>query len=86
MTIKIRIKRNFFLFKIPLNSTIYNKEYSFLVFLIMAKYIERLKEKVKIKKFDSNQPIGAWIFVVILNIVGFAGYFYLKVNHIQLGS
>ena len=47
---------------------------------------ERLKEKVKIKKFDSNQPIGAWIFVFILNIVGFAGYFYLKVNHIQLGS
>ena len=52
----------------------------------MAKYIERLKEKVKIKKFDSNQPIGAWIFVAILNIVGFAGYFYLKVNNIQLGS
>ena len=52
----------------------------------MAKYIERLKEKVKIKKFDSNQPIGAWIFVVILNKVGFAGYFYLKVNNIQLGS
>ena len=52
----------------------------------MAKYIERLKEKIKIKKFDTNQPIRAWIFVVILNIVGFAGYFYLKVNHIQLGS
>ena len=52
----------------------------------MAKYIERLKEKVKIKKLDSNQPIGAWIFVVILNIVAFVGYFYLKVNHIQLGS
>ena len=52
----------------------------------MAKYIERLKEKVKIKKFDSNKPIGAWIFVVILNIVGFAGYFYLKVNNIQLGN
>ena len=52
----------------------------------MAKYIERLKEKVKIKKFDSNQPIAAWIFVIILNLVGFAGYFYLKVNHIQLGS
>ena len=86
MIIKILIKRYFFLFKIPLNSTIYNREYSFLVFLIMAKYIERLKDKVKIKKFDSNQPIGAWIFVVILNIVGFAGYFYLKVNHIQLGS
>ena len=85
MTIKIRIKRNFILFKIPLNSNLYNKK-NFLVFFIMAKYIERLKEKVKIKKFDSNQPIGAWIFVVILNIVGFAGYFYLKVNHIQLGS
>ena len=52
----------------------------------MAKYIERLKEKVKLKKFDTNQPIGAWIFVAILNIVGFAGYFYLKINHIELGS
>jgi len=52
----------------------------------MANYIERLKDKVKIKKFDSDQPIGAWIFVIILNIVGFAGYIYLKVNHIQLGS
>ena len=52
----------------------------------MAKYIERLKDKVKIKKFDSNQPIGAGIFVVILNIVGLAGYLYLKRNHIQLGS
>ena len=52
----------------------------------MANYIERLKDKVKIKKFDSNQPIGAWIFVVILNMVGFAGYIYLKINHIQLGK
>ena len=52
----------------------------------MAKYIERLKNKIKIKKIDSNQPIGAWIFVVILNIVGFAGYFYLKINHIELGN
>ena len=52
----------------------------------MAKYIERLKEKVRVKKIDSNQPIGAWIFVIILNIVGFAGFFYLKVNHIELGS
>ena len=86
MTIKNQIKRNFFLFKIPLNSTLYNKDYSFLIFLIMAKYIERLKDKIKLKKFDANQPIGAWIFVIILNIVGFAGYFYLKVNHIQLGS
>jgi uncharacterized membrane protein (DUF4010 family) len=52
----------------------------------MAKYIERLKNKIKIKKVDSNQPIGAWIFVIFLNIVGFAGYIYLKLNHIQLGS
>ena len=52
----------------------------------MSKYIDRLKNKIKIKKFDSNQPIGAWIFVLVLNIVGFAGYFYLKLNHIQIGS
>ena len=52
----------------------------------MSKYIERLKKKIKIKKFASEQPIGAWIFVFVLNIVGFAGYFYLKINHIQLGG
>ena len=52
----------------------------------MAKYIERLKDKVRIKKIDSNQPVGAWVFVIVLNIVGFAGFYYLKVNHIQLGS
>ena len=52
----------------------------------MAKYIERLKNKIKIKKLDSKQPVGAWIFVIILNIVGFAGYFYLKINNIQLGN
>ena len=52
----------------------------------MAKYIERLKDKIRIKKLDSNQPIRAWIFVVILNIVGFAGYIYLKINHIELGN
>ncbi len=57
-----------------------------LVTLIMANYIERLKDKIRLKKIDSNQPLGAWIFVVILNVVGFAGYFYLKINHIQLGS
>ena len=52
----------------------------------MAKYIERLMDKIRIKKLDSNQPIRAWIFVVILNIVGFAGYFYLKINHIELSN
>ena len=52
----------------------------------MANFIERLKNKIKIKKLDSEQPIGAWIFVILLNIIGLAGYFYLKLNHIQLGS
>ena len=51
----------------------------------MTNYIERFKNKIKIKKLESNQPIGAWIFVIVLNIVGFAGYYYLKINHIQLG-
>ena len=52
----------------------------------MANYIERLKNKLKIKKFDSEQPIKAWLFVLILNILGFAGYFYLKINDINLGE
>ena len=52
----------------------------------MPGYIERLKNKLKIKEFDSNQPIKAWLFVFILNIVGFAGYFYLKINDIHLGD
>tara|TARA_B100000242_G_C42804736_1_gene374208 strand:+ start:251 stop:409 length:159 start_codon:yes stop_codon:yes gene_type:complete len=52
----------------------------------MAKYIERLKDKLKIKKFDSDQPIRAWLFVIILNLVGFAGYFYLRVNNISLSQ
>ena len=52
----------------------------------MTNYIERFKNKIRIKKFESNQPIGAWIFVIVLNIVGFAGYYYLKINHIQLGG
>ena len=52
----------------------------------MANYIERLKNKIKIKKIESKQPIGAWIFVILLNLVGFVGYFYLKINDIQLGS
>ena len=52
----------------------------------MANYIERLKAKLKIKKFDSDQPINAWLFVLILNAVGFDGYYYLKVNNIHLGD
>ena len=49
----------------------------------MAKYIERLRNKLKIKKIDSQQPIKAWIFVVILNVVGLAGYFYLKIHNVN---
>ena len=52
----------------------------------MTNYIDRLKDKLKIKKLDSDQPIRAWIFVIVLNIVGFAGFIYLKINNIQLGS
>ena len=52
----------------------------------MGNYIERLKKKLKIKKLDSKQPIKAWIFVLILNIVGFAGYLYLKINNISLNN
>ena len=52
----------------------------------MSNFIQRLKSKLKIKKIDSNQPIKAWLFVLVLNIVGFAGYFYLKVNDINLSN
>ena len=52
----------------------------------MANYIERLKAKLKIKKLDTDQPLKAWLFVLILNIVGFAGYFYLKINNINLSG
>ena len=52
----------------------------------MANFIEKLKNKLKIKKFDSDQPVGAWVFVLLLNIVGFAGYFYMKLNNINLGG
>ena len=52
----------------------------------MGNYLERLRSKLKIKKLDRDQPINAWLFVLILNIVGFAGYFYLKINDISLGE
>ena len=52
----------------------------------MSNYREKLKAKLKIKKLDSDQPIKAWLFVLLLNVVGFAGYFYLKINNIHLGE
>ena len=54
--------------------------------IFMENYIKRLKSKIKPKKLDAKQTVGIWIFVVILNIVGFAGYFYFKITGIQLGN
>ena len=84
------INNNIFLFKktsIDINNffkTILLKLFGH--FKIMTNYIDRLKAKLKIKKFDPDQPINAWLFVLILNIVGLAGYFYLKINDIHLGD
>ena len=52
----------------------------------MSKYLQRLKNKLSLKKFDSEQPIKAWLFVLILNFIGFAGYFYLRLNDIHLSG
>ena len=47
-------------------------------------YFDRLKEKFRIKKIDSEQPKGAWFFVITLNILGFIGYFILNFYGINL--
>mgnify|MGYP001419581541 FL=1 len=47
-------------------------------------YFYRLKEKFRLKKLDSEQPKGAWIFVITLNLIGFIGYFVLKFYGISL--
>ena len=49
-------------------------------------YIERLKDKLKIKKIEKNQPINAWRFVLILNLVGFIGYGILRIYEITPGK
>jgi len=49
-------------------------------------YFYRLKEKFSIKKIDSEQPKGAWIFVITLNIIGFLGYFILNSYGINLSK
>ena len=41
-------------------------------------YFDKLKEKFRIKKIDSEQPSGTWIFVITLNIVGLLGFLFLK--------
>ena len=52
----------------------------------MPKYIERLKNKLKFRKLDSKQPVKAWIFVILLNLIGFSGFIYLKLNNIHLNN
>ena len=49
-------------------------------------YFYRLKEKLSIKKIDSEQPKAAWIFVITLNIIGFLGYFILNSYGINLSK
>ena len=49
-------------------------------------YFYRLKEKFTIKEFDKEQPRGAWIFVITLNIIGFIGYFILNSYSINLSK
>ena len=49
-------------------------------------YFYKLKEKFKIKKIDSEQPSGTWIFVVTLNIIGLLGFLILKFYDINLSN
>ena len=49
-------------------------------------YFYKLKEKFSIKTFDKEQPKGAWIFVITLNIIGFLGYFILNSSGINISK
>ena len=49
-------------------------------------YFYKLKEKFRIKKIDSEQPSGAWIFVITLNIIGLLGLLVLKFYDINLSN
>ena len=42
--------------------------------------LEMLNKLIVINRLNKSQILQ------MVNLVGFAGYFYLKVNHIQLGS
>ena len=46
-------------------------------------YFYKLKEKFRIKKIDSEQPSGTWMFVIILNIVGLLGFLVYKKDVLQ---
>ncbi len=49
----------------------------------MSNYLERLKNKLKIKKPEAKQPIKAWLFVLLLNLIGFCGFIYIRLNNID---
>jgi len=49
-------------------------------------YFYKLKEKFKIKKIESEQPNGTWIFVITLNIIGLLGFLVLKFYGINLSN
>ena len=49
-------------------------------------YFYKFKEKFRIKKIDSEQPTGTWIFVIILNIIGLFGFLVLKFYGINLSN
>ena len=49
-------------------------------------YLYKLKEKFRIKKIDSEQPSGTWIFVIMLNIIGLLGFLVLKFYGINLSN
>ena len=49
-------------------------------------YFYKLKEKFRIKKIDSEQPSGTWIFVITLNTIGLLGFLVLKFYGINLSN
>ena len=49
-------------------------------------YFYKLKQKFRIKKIDSEQPTGTWIFVITLNIIGLLGLFVLKFYGINISN
>ena len=49
-------------------------------------YFDKLKKRLIIKKFDSNQPKSVWIFVITLNLFAIIGYFVLKFYGIDINK
>tara|TARA_Y100001978_G_C23624125_1_gene400021 strand:+ start:633 stop:776 length:144 start_codon:yes stop_codon:yes gene_type:complete len=42
------------------------------------RFYQRFLEKIKIKKFDQNQPLRIWVFVIFLNFIGLLGYIFIN--------